>query len=156
LDSGESVAVMRGGRTVAELAPRQIATESARAAKHPPQIDYRARFLQMWGPDAFKSEISVEEEFADLRRVADTVSSFADTSFLFAFYFPRAGSEQAIAKVESLQDAPLISPLIRYEFQQALWFKVWMQSQGQPFGLSESAAQSALAAFDLDIEKTQL
>jgi len=28
------------------------------------------------------------------------VSIFADTSFLFAFYFPRAVSEQAVAKVE--------------------------------------------------------
>jgi predicted nucleic acid-binding protein len=79
------------------------------------------------------------------------VSAFADTSFLFAFYFPRRGSEQAVAKVESLQDAPLISSLVRYEFQQAVWFKVWLQTQGQPLGLSELAAQSALAAFDLDI-----
>jgi predicted nucleic acid-binding protein len=81
------------------------------------------------------------------------VSAFADTSFLFAFYFPRAASEQAVAKVESSQDAPLISSLVRYEFQQAVWFKVWLQAQGQPLGLSETAAQSALAAFDLDVEQ---
>jgi len=81
------------------------------------------------------------------------VSAFADASFLFAFYFPRAASEQAVAKVESSQDAPLISSLVRYEFQQAVWFKVWLQSQGQPLGLSETAAQSALAAFDLDVEQ---
>ena len=81
------------------------------------------------------------------------MSAFADTSFLFAFYFPRAASEQAVAKMESLQDAPLISSLVRYEFQQAVWFKVWLQTQGQPLGLSETAAQSALAAFDLDVEQ---
>ena len=81
------------------------------------------------------------------------MSAFADTSFLFAFYLPRAASEQAVAKVESLQDSPLISSLVRYEFQQAVWFKVWLQTQGQPLGLSETAAQSALAAFDLDVEE---
>ena len=71
------------------------------------------------------------------------MSAFADTSFLFAFYFPRAASEQAMAKMESLQDAPLISSLVRYEFQQAVWFKVWLHAQGQPLGLSEPGAQSA-------------
>lgn len=81
------------------------------------------------------------------------MSAFADTSFLFAFYFPRAASEQAMAKVESLQDAPLISSLVRFEFQQAVWFKVWLHAQGQPLGLSETAAQSALAAFELDLDQ---
>jgi len=79
------------------------------------------------------------------------VNAFADTSFLFAFYFPRTASERAVAKVESLQDAPLISPLVRFEFQQAVWFKVWLHAQGQPLGLNETAAQSALAAFELDV-----
>ena len=81
------------------------------------------------------------------------MSAFADTSFLFAIYLPRAVSEQAMAKVESLQDAPLISSLVRYEFQQAVWFKVWLRVQGQPLGMSETAAQSALAAFELDVEQ---
>lgn len=81
------------------------------------------------------------------------MSAFADTSFLFAIYLPRAVSEQAMAKVESLQDAPLISSLVRFEFQQAVWFKVWLRAQGQPLGMSETAAQSALAAFELDVEQ---
>jgi predicted nucleic acid-binding protein len=81
------------------------------------------------------------------------VSAFADTSFLFPFYFPRAASEQAVAKVESLQIAPLISSLVRYEFQQAVWFKVWLHALGQSLGLSELAARSALAAFELDVEQ---
>lgn len=33
-----------------------------------PQADYRARFLKMWGPDAFHSQVSVAKEFAELRR----------------------------------------------------------------------------------------
>lgn len=81
------------------------------------------------------------------------MSAFADTSFLFAFYFPRAASEQAMARVEFSQDAPLISSLVRYEFQQAVWLKVWLQTQERPLGLSEAAAHSALAAFDLDVEQ---
>ncbi len=67
LDSGESVAVVRDGREVAELVPRKAAVESSAIAKRP-RADYRARFLKMWGPDAFASQISVAEEFAELRR----------------------------------------------------------------------------------------
>ena len=55
--------------------------------------------------------------------------------------------------MESLQEAALISSLVRFEFQQAVWFKVWLHAQGQPLGLSETAAQSALAAFELDLEQ---
>lgn len=81
------------------------------------------------------------------------MSAFADTSFLFAFYLPRAASEQAVAKVDSLPDSPVISPLVRFEFQQAMWFKVWLHAHGQPLGLSETAAQAALAAFELDLDQ---
>ena len=66
LASGESVAVVRDGREVAELVPRKTAVEFGTAAKRP-QTDYRARFLKMWGPDAFSSLLSVAEEFAGLR-----------------------------------------------------------------------------------------
>lgn len=67
LDSGESVEVLRDGRAVAELVPRKAAAESSATAQWPP-IDFRAQFLQMWGPDAFHSPVSVAEEFAELRR----------------------------------------------------------------------------------------
>ena len=81
------------------------------------------------------------------------MSAFADTSFLFAFYFPRAVSERAMAKMELLTESPLISSLVHYEFQQAVWFKVWLHAQSQPLGLSDTAAQSVLAAFELDVEQ---
>lgn len=81
------------------------------------------------------------------------MSAFADTSFLFAFYFPRTASEQAIAKIESMEEAILISPLVRYEFRQAVSFAIWRQAQGQPNGLSEAAALSALAAFEVDLSQ---
>jgi hypothetical protein len=67
LESGESVEILRDGRTVAELAPRKVAVETGAVLKRP-HIDLRARFLKMWGPDAFRSPISVGEEFAELRR----------------------------------------------------------------------------------------
>jgi predicted nucleic acid-binding protein len=49
-------------------------------------------------------------------------------------------------------ESPLISSLVHYEFQQAVWFKVWLHAQSQPLGLSDTAAQSVLAAFELDVE----
>ena len=67
LDSGESVEVVRDGLAVAELVPRKAAAESGGTSKWPP-FDFRARFLKMWGPDAFHSPVSVAEEFAELRR----------------------------------------------------------------------------------------
>jgi len=67
LESGEPVEISRGGRTVAELAPRKTAVENGGTLKRPP-IDLRARFLKMWGPDAFHSPISVAEEFEEIRR----------------------------------------------------------------------------------------
>jgi len=67
LDSGESVEVVRDGLAVAELVPRKAAVEPSAAAKHP-RPDFRARFLKMWGPDAFNSQVSVTELFDELRR----------------------------------------------------------------------------------------
>ena len=58
-----------------------------------------------------------------------------------------------MAKMESLQNPALVSSLVRFEFQQAVWFKVWLHTQGHPLGLSETSEQSVLAAFDLDLEQ---
>ncbi|MEO6785364.1 MAG: hypothetical protein ABI318_04450 [Chthoniobacteraceae bacterium] len=67
LDSRERAEVMRDGRAVAELVPRKATVESARPVTWPP-IDFRARFLKMWGSDAFQSPIPVAELFDELRR----------------------------------------------------------------------------------------
>ena len=67
LASGESVAVLRDGLEVAELVQRKASVKSSAATKRP-RTDYRARFLEMWGADAFASQVSVAEEFAELRR----------------------------------------------------------------------------------------
>jgi len=81
------------------------------------------------------------------------VSAFAETSFVFAFYFPRAVSEQALVKMQSLSAPPFISSLVRHEFQQAVWFEVWRRANGQLRGLTQTDAQTGLAAFDLDLEQ---
>jgi antitoxin (DNA-binding transcriptional repressor) of toxin-antitoxin stability system len=67
LDAGESVEVMRAGRAIAELVPRRPAADSSAPAKRP-LIDFRARFLKMWGPDAFGSQAPIAELFDDLRK----------------------------------------------------------------------------------------
>ncbi len=84
---------------------------------------------------------------------ARVVSTFAETSFLFAFYFPRSASEQAVAKTQSLPDPARISSMVRYEFQQAVWFEVWRRANGHLHGLTQVNAQTGLAAFELDLEQ---
>ena len=81
------------------------------------------------------------------------MSVFADTSFLFAFYFPRDASALAIAKVQSSPFPLRISSLVRFEFQQAVWFEVWRKANGDTRGLDQIQAQSGLAAFDLDLDQ---
>ncbi len=80
------------------------------------------------------------------------MSSFADTSFLFAFYLPRSVSEKAVKYVQSTEEALLISAFVRYEFIQAVWFQVWKRSTGQA-GLTEQQAQAILGAFEIDYEQ---
>ena len=66
LVSGEPVAVVRGGQAVAEFVPNRAAVKNGVTSERP-FIDFRARFLKMWGPDAFKSEISLTGQFEELR-----------------------------------------------------------------------------------------
>jgi len=67
LVSGEPVAVVRDGQAVAEFVPHKNAMKIAGEAERP-FIDFRARFLKMWGPDALRSEVSVAEQFEEFRR----------------------------------------------------------------------------------------
>lgn len=81
------------------------------------------------------------------------MSAFADTSFLFAFYFPREASARAVETVQSAAEPLLITALVDFEFRQAVWFEVFLRHNGQPRGLSEEQAQTGLAAFELDCEQ---
>jgi predicted nucleic acid-binding protein len=81
------------------------------------------------------------------------VNAFADTSFLFAFYFPRDASERAVEKVQSAPQPLRISALVHYEFLQAVWFEVWRRANEPPHGMNEIDAQTGLAAFAVDVEQ---
>ncbi|GDY22993.1 hypothetical protein LBMAG56_43400 [Verrucomicrobiota bacterium] len=65
LTTGEPVVITRSGKTVADLVPRSAAPMPARIYPRP---DFRACFLQMWGPDAFNTNESVARQFTKLRR----------------------------------------------------------------------------------------
>lgn len=81
------------------------------------------------------------------------MSAFADTSFLFAFYFPREASARAVEAVQSAAEPLIITSLVDFEFRQAVWFEVFLRRNGQPRGLSEEQAQTGLAAYELDCEQ---
>ena len=81
------------------------------------------------------------------------MSAFADTSFLFAFYFRRDASQRAIEKVQASMQPLRISALVHYEFLQAVWLEVWFRANGEPRGMNQTDAQNGLAAFDLDVEQ---
>jgi hypothetical protein len=65
LESGEVVALVRDGKAVAEFVPQK--TSENRTTERP-AVDYRERFLKMWGAEAFSSDTSVAEKFAELRQ----------------------------------------------------------------------------------------
>jgi antitoxin (DNA-binding transcriptional repressor) of toxin-antitoxin stability system len=65
LATGEPVVITRSGKPVADLVPRSATPVPARINPRP---DFKARFLQMWGPDAFNSTESMAQQFAELRR----------------------------------------------------------------------------------------
>lgn len=54
--------------------------------------------------------------------------------------------------LQTVPDAPLISPLVRFEVEQSAWFTLWLFKQNHPRGLRESAVQAALASFSSDLE----
>jgi hypothetical protein len=68
LGTDESVVMLREGREVAQFMPilpsGRIWTQGAARSGKP---DFRARFLEMWGADAFQSQVSVSEDFELLR-----------------------------------------------------------------------------------------
>jgi len=80
LESGESVEVVRDERAVAELVPRKATAESTAATKRP-RADYRARFLKMWGPDAFESQVSVPDRRYSDSRMQLSVRAFAQDPY---------------------------------------------------------------------------
>ncbi|MBK8095048.1 MAG: type II toxin-antitoxin system VapC family toxin [Verrucomicrobiaceae bacterium] len=76
----------------------------------------------------------------------------ADTSFLCALYRQQANSERAIATLEAIGGPIVISPLLAYEFRQAVRFQVYLRSRDPKKGYLETEAMSMLAQFENDLE----
>jgi predicted nucleic acid-binding protein len=80
------------------------------------------------------------------------VSSFAETSFLFALYFPNEDSAGAPEYVAQSVEPIILSRLVVYEFHQAVWFEVYCREHGDLAAVPREAAYAGLAAFELDLE----
>lgn len=76
----------------------------------------------------------------------------ADTSFLCSLYRQQSHSERAIVTLEQIGAPIVISPLLTYEFRQAVRFQVFLRSCDAKKGYLEAEAISMLAQFENDLE----
>ena len=64
LEAGEAISLVRNGKAVGELVPHKLVAPTTELGS---SVDYRARFLRMWGIDAFSSKQSVADDFVEMR-----------------------------------------------------------------------------------------
>jgi predicted nucleic acid-binding protein len=76
----------------------------------------------------------------------------ADTSFLCSLYRQQNHSEMAIVTLEEIGAPIVISPLLSYEFRQAVRFQVFLRSSDARKGYLETEAMSMLAQFEIDLD----
>jgi len=76
----------------------------------------------------------------------------ADTSFLCSLYRQQSHSEMAIVTLEDIGAPIVISPLLSYEFRQAVRFQVFLRSSDAGKGYLETEAMSMLAQFEIDLD----
>ncbi len=76
----------------------------------------------------------------------------ADTSFLCSLYRQQSHSEMAIVTLEDIGAPIVISPLLSYEFRQAVRFQVFLRSSDPRKGCLETEAMSMLAQFEIDLD----
>jgi predicted nucleic acid-binding protein len=76
----------------------------------------------------------------------------ADTSFLCSLYRQQSHSELAIVTLEDIGAPIVISPLLSYEFRQAVRFQVFLRSSDSRKGYLETEAMSMLAQFEIDLD----
>ncbi|WP_395746508.1 type II toxin-antitoxin system VapC family toxin [Prosthecobacter sp.] len=76
----------------------------------------------------------------------------ADTSYLCALYRQQSHSESAIATLEEIGAPIVISPLLAYEFRQAVRFQVFLRSRDARKGYLETEGLAMLAQFENDLE----
>jgi antitoxin (DNA-binding transcriptional repressor) of toxin-antitoxin stability system len=65
LDSGERIEITRSGQMIAEVIPHAAIQPKPAPRERP---DFKARLIATWGVDALRSTVSIDEQFAELRR----------------------------------------------------------------------------------------
>jgi len=81
------------------------------------------------------------------------VSSFGESSFLFALYFPNTNTEGVTEFFARSTAAIILTRLVIYEFHQAVWLEVFRREHGDQSAIDRDDAYAGLAAFDVDLEK---
>lgn len=79
------------------------------------------------------------------------MSRFADSSFLFALYAPNERLDKATQLFDEAEEQLIVSPLVVFEFRQAIWFHVFRLNRGDVVGFPQQTAENALAAFESDL-----
>jgi predicted nucleic acid-binding protein len=81
------------------------------------------------------------------------VSAFADASFLFALYRQQPGNERAVEWMATAGESPVVSPLLVFEFEQAVRFEVFRRGRDHAKGFSEIEGLNLLAQFETHREQ---
>jgi predicted nucleic acid-binding protein len=80
------------------------------------------------------------------------MNRFLDASFLIALLFATDQSERANEILAQGHGDLLLSPLVRFEFENAVWLEVFRHDAGDRECFSQHEAQVGLAAFELQLE----
>jgi predicted nucleic acid-binding protein len=81
------------------------------------------------------------------------MSSFAESSFLIALYFNTNHSEEALQALAEAEGKLVITSLVQFELESAVWQEVFRRRQGDLQCFSQETAQVGLGAFELQLEE---
>jgi predicted nucleic acid-binding protein len=79
------------------------------------------------------------------------VTSYPDTSFLYAFYVKQSNSPAAAAHSATMREPLHVAAFLAYEFRQSLRFQTWRHSTNPREGIAAADAQAALSQFETDL-----
>lgn len=77
--------------------------------------------------------------------------AYPDTSFLCSVYREQEHSEKADAHRRQMTEPLQVSPLLEFEFKQAIRLQVWLHQQDKKKGYSQAEADQMLADWAFDI-----
>jgi predicted nucleic acid-binding protein len=81
------------------------------------------------------------------------MSAFADASFLFALYRQQPGNDRAMEWMAAASDPPKLSPLLVFEFEQAVRFEVFRRGSDRTKVFSEIEALNLLSQFEIHLAR---